>query len=239
MSGVIVGRYSTIGEAGIARSALAAAGIDAAAVDEQMVGINWLYSDAIGGVKLLVHERDGQRAESVLLGLDEGFDGSLPESAIAEAAPLADGAGSEETERLRCPDCGSAEVARTPRLRLFLFLALAGSAAGLAVGQTGLGLTAAAVAALVIGMLPTHRCASCGERWSPTPKAPPAVDYTPPELSDTLENPCPRCGSIDFYRIDWRRLKAIPLLVKFTALIVFPLWLVLPEWRCEECGLRA
>ena len=47
-------RFRDALEAHLAKGALAAEGIDAVVFDEHVVGVNWLYSDAIGGVKLAV-----------------------------------------------------------------------------------------------------------------------------------------------------------------------------------------
>ncbi len=49
-----IAQYREAPEAYLAKGALAAEGIEAVITDEQVVGINWLYSDAIGGVKLAV-----------------------------------------------------------------------------------------------------------------------------------------------------------------------------------------
>jgi hypothetical protein len=40
------------------------------------------------------------------------------------------------------------------------------------------------------------------------------------------------------YRIDYRRLKAIPLLFNPAILFAVPLWLLGPKRRCESCGLK-
>lgn len=53
---ITVGRYSTSLEAHIAKSKLASEGIPAFLADENTINMQWLYSDAIGGVKLQVPE---------------------------------------------------------------------------------------------------------------------------------------------------------------------------------------
>jgi predicted RNA-binding Zn-ribbon protein involved in translation (DUF1610 family) len=53
-----------------------------------------------------------------------------------------------------------------------------------------------------------------------------------------IDEPCPRCGSLEVYRIDHRRLKAIPLLFNPAIFAVVPIWLFLPKRRCESCGLK-
>ena len=129
-----VATYATVGEAEAALSALDAAGIEAFVADENTISVDWMYSQAIGGVKVLVNEEDLDEAREVLASTAE------PE----EANPVTE-----------------AEVR------------------------------------------------------------------------------CPRCGSNEFYRVEWRRLRAITLLGCFVAVIVVPLWLVLPKWKCDQCGRYA
>jgi len=61
-----IAQYRVAPEAYLAKGALAAQGIDAVLADEQVVGINWLYSDAIGGVKLAVETESVEHAVDVL-----------------------------------------------------------------------------------------------------------------------------------------------------------------------------
>jgi hypothetical protein len=51
---VTIGRYSTPYEANMVKSQLESAGIPAFVADEYTVGMNWLYSNALGGVKVRV-----------------------------------------------------------------------------------------------------------------------------------------------------------------------------------------
>lgn len=132
----IVATFSTLGEAEAAKSALHAAGIESWIADENMVSVDWMYSNAVGGVKLVVADEDAGEAEAV----------------------LANAASSEEE--------------------------------------------------------------------------------TPPQAPEIAEPHCPRCGATEIYHIHWRRLRAISLLGFFAAIIVVPLWLVLPKWQCDRCSLR-
>jgi DNA-directed RNA polymerase subunit RPC12/RpoP len=132
--GVVAATFATVGEAEAALSALDAAGIEAFVADENMVAVDWMYSQAIGGVKVLVREEDLEEAQALLAATAE------PDEANAVTAP---------------------------------------------------------------------------------------------------EVRCPRCGSEEFYGVEWRRLRAITLLGCFVALFVVPLWLVLPKWKCERCGRYA
>ncbi|HEY2784825.1 MAG TPA: DUF2007 domain-containing protein [Fimbriiglobus sp.] len=63
---VTVAVYDLPPLAHIARDALEAAGIKATVADGQMVGMDWLLSTAIGGVKVQVWEEDAERAVDVL-----------------------------------------------------------------------------------------------------------------------------------------------------------------------------
>ncbi len=66
--------------------------------DEHIVGIYWLYSNAVGGVKLRVSEQHAERASSLLAGRSQ-------ESA-EEAAEYRLVAGEGDA----CPSCKSADV---------------------------------------------------------------------------------------------------------------------------------
>ena len=79
----VVATYSTPAEAHVALSRLESAGIQAAVRDEFTVTFNWLYSDAVGGVKLEVPDDDAPDAREIL---------ALP-------AP--------EPGLIQCPHCGS------------------------------------------------------------------------------------------------------------------------------------
>ena len=63
---VTVATYDLPPIAHIARNALEAAGIKAIISDDQMVGMDWLLSTALGGVKVQVWEEDVERAVVVL-----------------------------------------------------------------------------------------------------------------------------------------------------------------------------
>ncbi len=63
---VVVGTYTSVHEAHMARSVLAAAGMDAHIADEHLVSMDWTYSNAIGGVKVLVPEDRSDEARELL-----------------------------------------------------------------------------------------------------------------------------------------------------------------------------
>ena len=62
----IIATYSKVEEAYVAGSFLEANGVPFAVRDENMVTTNWLYSAAIGGVKLEVDDADMERARELL-----------------------------------------------------------------------------------------------------------------------------------------------------------------------------
>lgn len=63
---VTIGRYSTPYEANMAKSHLESEGIPAFIADEYTVGMNWLYSNALGGVKVQVPESMAAEAQQIL-----------------------------------------------------------------------------------------------------------------------------------------------------------------------------
>jgi hypothetical protein len=231
----VIARFSTVGEAGSARTALEAAGIDCVLADDEIVAIDWLYSNAVGGVKLVVRDEERELAWNILEtpsaepdAIDNDAISMDAESAEAMELPP------HKEDGTQCLACGSSEATRTPRLTIFLFVAVVVCGAGLAVDQVQLGVTAAMVAALILAMVPTHHCTACGGRWNATGKS---ADVPSPDFSDTVEERCPRCGSAEFHHIDYRRLKAITLLISVTLLVVIPVWMLLPKKHCDQCGM--
>ena len=95
---VVVARYSYPLEAQIAKSNLEAAGISAHIADVHTINTNWLYSDALGGVRLMVDSDNVQEAEEILRQ-------DFSQSVIEEA-----GEDEEETSQWRCSHCGSSNV---------------------------------------------------------------------------------------------------------------------------------
>ncbi|ROU02173.1 DUF2007 domain-containing protein [Marinobacter sp. R17] len=66
MSWVTVARYSLPFEAHMARARLDSEGIESMVVDEHTIGMQWLFSDAMGGVRLQVDEALEDRARAIL-----------------------------------------------------------------------------------------------------------------------------------------------------------------------------
>ena len=66
MQPVTIARYDTMPEAHIALGRLEAEGIDAWLADEHLVQTDWLYSIAVGGIKLQVNAEDVAQASAIL-----------------------------------------------------------------------------------------------------------------------------------------------------------------------------
>jgi hypothetical protein len=92
---VTVRRYRDLAEAYVGRSLLESAGIQAWIADENLVRMDWFYSNLVGGMRLQVDERDGAAAREIL----------------EEEAPKTIAYGEEEVYvQPTCPKCGSAEI---------------------------------------------------------------------------------------------------------------------------------
>ena len=59
---VVLATFDHSIKAELAKSALANAGIDAHLGDDNLVSMNWLLANAVGGIKLIVREEDAERA---------------------------------------------------------------------------------------------------------------------------------------------------------------------------------
>ena len=94
---VTIATFDQAGQAHIAKNALEAAGLRAVLTDEAIVAMDWLLSNAVGGIKVQVLEEDADRAVSVLeesLGSD-GPGEPLDDEAMAAEA---EAAGAEDDE---------------------------------------------------------------------------------------------------------------------------------------------
>jgi hypothetical protein len=63
---VMIRRYRDLPIAALAKSALDSAGIESYLVDENLVRIDWFYSNLVGGIKLFVRPDDAEDANRVL-----------------------------------------------------------------------------------------------------------------------------------------------------------------------------
>jgi rubredoxin len=96
VSRVTVGRFRDLSEALLAKGLLESAGIECFLADQDMVRMDWYYSNAIGGMRLQVKEEDAASATEIL------------EQPIPNNFEL-DGTG-EIYEQPRCPNCQSLDI---------------------------------------------------------------------------------------------------------------------------------
>lgn len=95
MSWVTVGHYSLPYEAHLGRARLESEGIDALVVDEHTINMQWMLSDALGGVRLQVNQEDDARARMILaedrsdLVPDDPGSASVDETDALRLSPLA------------------------------------------------------------------------------------------------------------------------------------------------------
>jgi Zn finger protein HypA/HybF involved in hydrogenase expression len=228
---VLAARFGTLGEAEMAQSALEAAGIWSRVADENMIAIDWLYANAVGGVKVLVAESDLEGATEVLSNIAGETNVDVP--------PSEDPFEVDDVAGTACPSCGSEAVQRIPRLKLFGALSIVGFGLGVAVSQPLLGMTLIAAVGLIVAATPSHRCRECAERWSAEDAPAPYSEAPAPLPSDTVDVRCPNCGSIEFHRLMHRRLRASAMFATLAPSVIVPLWLLLPRWQCDSCGHRA
>lgn len=222
----IVARYTTVSEAEVAASSLDAAGIDSDLIDEHLVRTDWMLSQALGGVKLVVRASDLEAARQLL---------DAPIFGEAQGMPLPSISSDADRAHLRCPACGAGQPVPIPRVRIFMLFSAVFMGLGVVVGEPALALTAFVGVAAAVLLLPSMRCVSCSHRWTP---AEGILEAPLPSASDIADDICPRCGSIEVHRIDHRRLKAIPMLFSAAMLVVLPMWLLSPKRRCDACGLE-
>lgn len=88
---VTVGRYDNSIQAHITKAHLEGHGLVCFVFDEHIVDMNPLYSNAIGGVKIKVREKDAPEARELIATLDK--------------QPYTD----DKDEIISCPKCGSTE----------------------------------------------------------------------------------------------------------------------------------
>jgi hypothetical protein len=94
---ITVATFSHQIEAHLAKAKLESEGLECRLADEHIVSINWLFSDAVGGIKLRVSEKDAERAREIL----------RRGPAHPDRIGVSPG---EEVEGSRCPVCSSTEV---------------------------------------------------------------------------------------------------------------------------------
>jgi hypothetical protein len=95
---ITIARFSDVPLAHLAASKLRSEGFSCSVVDDYLIGINWQYSLAIGGVKLMVQEIDADEAIKCL-GQDESH-------LLCEIEFEDEISGGTE----QCEECGSKEL---------------------------------------------------------------------------------------------------------------------------------
>lgn len=144
---VVIAAFLSRDEAIAARRALQDEGI-AADAGPRTDGIERMCIDAFdSGFDVIVSAADAERAMALLRRV-------WPDEAAAEPK-------GEE----RCPDCGSRDVARVPRLRIFLVVALLAVVGSITFEQHSLFLLLTAIVGGLLLLTPRRRCRACGERW--------------------------------------------------------------------------
>ncbi|MBV1841252.1 putative signal transducing protein [Photobacterium ganghwense] len=111
----VVARFSFPHEAHLAKTNLEAAGIESTLADEHTVNMQWLYSDAIGGVRLLVEDSDANAALTILQAdfsecLDDGANAFEADASGVTAAGVRASGQRVSDERDSCPCCGSTQL---------------------------------------------------------------------------------------------------------------------------------
>ena len=109
---ITVATFSKPEDAHLLRLRLGAGGVDAYVQDENMVQMNWLYSNAIGGVRLQIDETDLEAAREIVAAPPVG------KGELSEVGELS------EAELTVCPGCSSTGTAPDERPRRFAFLSM-------------------------------------------------------------------------------------------------------------------
>lgn len=108
---IVIARFSFPHEAHIARASLEAAEIRSEIRDEHTVNMQWLYSNAVGGVRLLVEDSNVEAAMEIL---QADFSAALQDAYEDEPKDI-------------CPECGSDQLSphtkgKKPAFVAFLLL---------------------------------------------------------------------------------------------------------------------
>lgn len=107
-------------------------------------------------LELQVAESDVDEADRIVNGLYGIGDEAEEERALDAAPPQSPAA---------CPNCGSADVRREYRLRLFVLFALLAIGVCVAVSEPEAGFFAVGVIAIAVLLIPPWHCRECGQRW--------------------------------------------------------------------------
>lgn len=108
---VTIAQYRDLPSAGLAQSILESEGITCFLDNQYMVGINWLYSNALGGVKLKVAESDAEKALRLLEDHEE------PSQFVEQPE-------GDRPQDSTCPKCSGTEILTKNYTRKFAALNL-------------------------------------------------------------------------------------------------------------------
>lgn len=145
---ITIASYSQTYEAHIARSFLESHGVEGFIADEHLVSANWLYSNAIGGVRLQVRTRDVKAAQALLASHERALAEDSLDIDWGEVDPSWSDEVREESDSVySCPQCRCSDVYYEAFSRRLIFLSI-----------------------LLLGIpLPflsrTWICDRCGHRW--------------------------------------------------------------------------
>ncbi len=143
---IVLARYNDIPDAELARGELEANGIQSVIFDENTINAQWLYAQAMGGMRLMVRARDASTAAEIL---------GLPPISAGE---LAQEAG--ETEEAKCPKCGNGDV------KTGFFTVYGTSFLGIIGILLFYILPAIMISEAILAAIPWgYRCKACGHKW--------------------------------------------------------------------------
>jgi len=111
---VIIRQFRDLPQALLAKGSLESAGIECALVDDNVVRMDWFWSNAMGGIKVMVKAEDASASDEVL-------NQPIPEH--LEVPGIGD------YEQPRCPKCGSLDI-NFRELDPATYLGLGGSCLG-------------------------------------------------------------------------------------------------------------
>ena len=115
---IVIATFSFPLEAQIARTSLESAGIKTLVADEHTINMDWLYSNAMGGVRLLVKPEDVDEARQIL---ETDFSSGVDERFLVDE--------NNETDVIYCRRFGSDQVyafteGESPAFLTFMLLGL-------------------------------------------------------------------------------------------------------------------
>lgn len=143
---IVLARYNDIPDAELARAELEANGIQSVIFDENTISAQWLYAQAMGGMRLMVRACDASTAAEIL---------GLPPISAAE---LAQEAG--ETEDAKCPNYGGSDV------KTGFFTVYGTSFLGIIGIVLCYILPAYLLSPVILAAVPLgFRCKACGHKW--------------------------------------------------------------------------